>query len=218
MSRITDYSFLFQSISGSTKTNRVNNIQMSQIGSKSVRTQLKAAGIDTNSKQYKAAIKNMQKGSNGMMFTNVNAIKNQMKQYDSNGDWIDPDTGMTGLLVTDENRNSYKHMISIPESSREEMFELAKKEFINGNGMVNGDTTKRGDIYTSMQRKMNKNDRLSATWTLEQYESKYRKAFVAAAKAADPKWDFGKPIPVGALDGIKREDIEASMRSIDVKM
>ncbi len=189
---------------------------MSQIGSKSVRTQLKAAGIDTNSKQYKAAIKNMQKGSNGMMFTNVNAIKNQMKQYDSNGDWIDPDTGMTGLLVTDENRNSYKHMISIPESSREEMFELAKKEFINGNGMVNGDTTKRGDIYTSMQRKMNKNDRLSATWTLEQYESKYRKAFVAAAKKADPKWDYGKPIPAGALDGIRREDIEASMRSIDV--
>ena len=218
MLRITDYSFLFQSLSGNTQTNRVNNIQMSQIGSKSVRTQLKAAGIDTNSKQYKAAIKNMQKGSNGMMFTNVNAIKNQMKQYDSNGDWIDPDTGMTGLLVTEENKNSYKHMISIPESSRDEMFELAKKEFIQGNGMVDGDTTKRSDIYTKMQRMMNKNDRLSATWTLEQYESKYRKAFVQAAKAADPKWDYGKPIPAGALDGIKRIDIDRTLSTYDVKI
>ena len=43
-------------------------------------------------------------------------------------------------------------------------------------------------------------------------------AYFEAAKAADPKWDFGKPIPVGALDGIKRKDIEASMRSIDVKL
>ena len=43
-----------------------------------------------------------------------------MSQYDKNGDWIDPNTGLTGLAVTDENRNSYKHIISIPESSREE--------------------------------------------------------------------------------------------------
>ena len=34
----------------------------------------------------------------------------------------------------------YKHIISIPESSREEMFELAKKEFLNENGTLNGDT------------------------------------------------------------------------------
>ena len=54
----------------------------------------------------------------------------------------DPNTGLTGLAVTDENRNSYKHIISIPESSREEMFELAKKEFLNENGTLNGDTTK----------------------------------------------------------------------------
>ena len=45
------------------------------------------------------------------MFTNVQAIKNLMSQYDKNGDWIDPNTGLTGLAVTDENRNSYKHII-----------------------------------------------------------------------------------------------------------
>ena len=70
--------------------------------------------------------------------------------------------GLTGLAVTDENRNSYKHIISIPESSREEMFELAKKEFLNENGTLNGDTTKRESVYNNLYRKMDKDDRLSA--------------------------------------------------------
>ena len=146
MPRITDYSFLFQSMFGTSRMNLVNNIQLSQINSSSVQAQLKAAGIDTNSKQYKAALSEMMKNGNGAMFTNVQAIKNLMSQYDKNGDWVDPNTGLTGLAVTDENRNSYKHIISIPESSREEMFELAKKEFLRDNGTLNGDTTKREKI------------------------------------------------------------------------
>ena len=51
MPRITDYSFLFQSMFGTSRMNLVNNIQLSQINSSSVQAQLKAAGIDTNSKQ-----------------------------------------------------------------------------------------------------------------------------------------------------------------------
>ena len=155
MPRITDYSFLFQSMFGTSRMNLVNNIQLSQINSSSVQAQLKAAGIDTNSKQYKAALSEMMKNGNGAMFTNVQAIKNLMSQYDKNGDWVDPNTGLTGLAVTDENRNSYKHIISIPESSREEMFELAKKEFLRDNGTLNGDTTKREDVYVNLYRKMN---------------------------------------------------------------
>lgn len=58
-------------------------------------------------KKYKAVLSEMMKNGNGAMFTNVQAIKNLMSQYDKNGDWIDPNTGLTGLAVTDENRNSY---------------------------------------------------------------------------------------------------------------
>ena len=82
-----------------------------QMNSSSVQKQLKAAGIDTNSKKYKVVLSEMMKNGNGAMFTNVQAIKNLMSQYDKNGDWIDPNTGLTGLAVTDENRNSYKHII-----------------------------------------------------------------------------------------------------------
>ena len=189
-----------------------------QMNSSSVQKQLKAAGIDTNSKKYKAALSEMMKNGNGAMFTNVQAIKNLMSQYDKNGDWIDPNTGLTGLAVTDENRNSYKHIISIPESSREEMFELAKKEFLNENGTLNGDTTKRESVYNNLYRKMDKDDRLSAGWTMEQYEHQYRQAFAKAAKAADPTWKAGKPIPAGALDGITRESVESGKKSVDIKL
>ena len=212
MSRITDYSFLFQNMFGAKKTTLPGTFQLSQLNSSSVQKQLKAAGIDTNSKQYKAALKQMMSNANGAMYTNIQGIKNLMKNYDRDGDYIDPTTGLAGLLVTEENAESRKRIISIPESSKDEMFELTKKEFLRENGVQNGDTTKRSDVYTNLHRKMKKNDRLAAGYTLEQYERAYRQAFLDAVKKADPEWKSGKPIPSGALDGITRESIEANMK------
>ena len=111
MSRITDYGFLFQTTFGTSKTNLVNNIQLSQMNSSSVQKQLKAAGIDTNSKKYKAALSEMMKNGNGAMFTNVQAIKNLMSQPATHAGKKKTKTGKTRLAVTDENRNSYKHII-----------------------------------------------------------------------------------------------------------
>ena len=156
------------------------------------------------------------------MYANIQGIKNLMKSYDKDGDYIDPTTGLAGLLVTEENANSRKRIISIPESSKDEMFELTKKEFLRENGVLNGDTTKRSDVYTNMYRKVQKNDRLAAGYTMEQYERAYRQAFIDAARKADTKWEIGKPIPSGALDGITRDSIEANLKkaggSLDVKI
>lgn len=212
MPRIIDYSFLFQSMLGKTGNNIIGSFQLSQINSGSVQSQLKAAGINTNSNQYKAAMKQMMKNGNGAMFTNPAAIKNLMSQYDEDGDYIDPTTGLAGLLVTDENKASKNRIISIPESSREEMFELTKQEFLRENGVLNGDTTKRSDVYTNMYRKVQKDDRLAAGNTLRQYERAYRQAFVDAVKTADPDWEIGKPIESAVLDNITREIVEAGLR------
>ena len=74
---------------------------------------------------------------------------------------------------------------------------------------------------------MSKNDRLAAGYTLSQYEKAYMQAFIEAAKAADPTWKAGKPIPSGALDGITRESVESTLaksgssfvkKSIDVSI
>lgn len=225
MARITDYSFLFQSMFGtkSTKgTSMIGSFQLSQLNSGSIQAQLKAAGIDTNSKQYKAAIKEMMQNGNGAMYTNIQCIKNSMKCYDKDGDYIDPTTGLAGLLVTEENAESRKRIISIPESSKDEMFEQTKKEFLQENGVANGDTTRRMDVYENLHRKMKKEDRLAAGYTMQQYERAYRNAFYAAARKADPKWEIGKPIPSGALDGITRESVKTNLKksgsTLDIKI
>ncbi|RKI41411.1 hypothetical protein D7V86_07230 [bacterium D16-51] len=212
MQRITDYSFLFQNMRGALSRNKVNPIKVSQLSSRSVQAQLKAAGINTNSKQYKAVVSAMTQAAGGRTaYTNIQAIKNQMKSYDKDGDYIDPTTGLAGLLVTDKNRAEKNRIIDIPESSRQEMFDLTKKEFLRENGVSNGNRTKRSDVYTHLYRKMKKEDRLAAGHTLEQYERAYRKAFVEAVKKVSPSWQAGRPIPSGALDGVTRESVESTL-------
>lgn len=219
MSRITDYSFLFQDMLGRANKNTIGSFRLSQINNSSVQSRLRAAGIDTNSKQYKAALNVMMKNGNGAMYANVQGIKNLMSQYDADGDYIDPTTGLTGLVVTEENKASKNRIISIPESSREEMFELTKKEFLREKGVLNGDTTKRSDVYTNLYRIMKKEDRLAARNTLRQYERQYRQAFVDAVKSVAPDWELGKPIPDGALDGITRESVEKqNSRAVDIRI
>ena len=218
MSKITDNAFLFQKTFGTSGVNAIGSFQLSQLNSSSVQSKLKAAGININSKQYKAAVKQMMSAGNGAMYGNIQGIKNLMSHYDKDGDYINPVNGLAGLLVTDENESSRKRIILIPDSSKEEMYELAKKEFLNENGTLNGDTTKRESVYNNLYRKMDKDDRLSAGWTMEQYEHQYRQAFAEAAKVADPTWRAGKPIPAGALDGITRESAESGRKSVDIKL
>ena len=58
MSNITNYSYLIQSMFG-TKSNAgvVNPLKVSDLSNGSLRSQLKAAGIDTNSAQYYKRVK-----------------------------------------------------------------------------------------------------------------------------------------------------------------
>lgn len=193
----------------------LNNLFQQMLGipinSKGGKTMLKNAGIDTGSKQYQAVMQSMSASSMGVGYTNAQAIKNRMSRYDKDGDYISPVTGLAGLVVTDKNIASKNRLISIPESSRDEMFELVKKEFLQENGVENGDTTKRTDVYLNLYRKMEKNDRLAAGYTLEQYERAYKQAFVDAVKAADPSWEVGKSIKPGVLDSITREDVEKAL-------
>ena len=68
MSKITDYAFLFQKSFGTSGVNAIGSFQLSQLNSSSVQAQLKAAGINTNSKQYKSAVKQMMDFASGQGF------------------------------------------------------------------------------------------------------------------------------------------------------
>jgi hypothetical protein len=211
MSRITDYSFLFQSMFGTKNATMPGTFQLSQLNSSSVQSQLKAAGIDTNSKQYKVVINQMMSNANGLMYANIQGIKNLMKNYDKDGDFINPVTGLAGLDATNIPISQRHVIIDVDEKNRQEMFDNAKREFLQENGIANGDTTRRSEVFQNYQRSVGKSDRLKGSWTLEQYERQYNKAFYEAAKAADSSWEPGKQIKAGALDGITRESIDTSL-------
>ncbi len=175
-----------------------------------------AACFDANRVLRKSRLKNVEMakdGCTGSMFTCVQAIKNLMKNYNSRGEWVEPTTGLTGLLVTDEMGDSYKRMIDIPESSKEKMFEYVKNNYIEKNGMADG--AGKTEIYMDMYKKMDKDDRLSAGWTLGEYRKAYSQAFVSAIKEVDSAWTYGKAIPSGVLEGITRELVEVNLKKPD---
>lgn len=150
-------------------------------------------------------------GAAGAMFTNVQAIKNLMSGYNSDGDYTAGGLIVPGMNATGMSIYEHHKIIDISEDARQKMFENCKREFIAENGVANGDTTKRSDVFRAFQLSIKKEDRLKGTWTLEQYERQYNKAFYAAVKAADPSWKPGKQIPAGVLDGITRESIDKSL-------
>ena len=174
------------------------------------------ACFDANGVLRKSRLKNVEMakdGCTGSMFTCVQAIKNLMKNYNARGEWVEPTTGLTGLLVTDETGDSYKRMIDIPESSKEKMFEYVKNNYIEKNGMADG--AGKTEIYMDMYKKMDKDDRLSAGWTLGEYRKAYSQAFVSAIKEVDSAWTYGKAIPSGVLEGITRELVEVNLKKPD---
>ena len=209
MSKIMDYGFLFKNMPGSKQSSGVDSFgrfKVGNAGSKAVQSQLRAAGIDTNSKQYKRVMAEISK--HPMSTANIQGIKNLMKSYDSDGDFISPVTGLAGMDATNIPISQRHKIINVSETNRQEMFDNTKREFLEENGVMNGDTTKRSDVFYNYQKSVPKQDRLKGTWTLEQYETAYRQAFYDAAKAADSGWKPGKPIKEGTLDGITRESVE----------
>ena len=88
---------------------------------------------------------------------------------------------------------------------------LYKKEFIRENGVANGDITNRSSVYREYQLSIKKEDRLKGSWSLEQYEQKYRSALAAAVKAVNPNWKNGDSFDPGILDSVTRESVESQL-------
>ena len=195
MLMIRDFSTMFQQMSGM------------PINSKAGMNMLKSAGIDTNSARYKAAIKQMNSACKGVGYTNPQAIKNVMANFDKDGDRINA-FGVAGMDATGIPQSQRHRIIKISEKSRQDMFDTVKKEFLRDNGELDADKTQRSEVFTRYQLSVPKSDRLKGTWTLGQYEKAYRQAFADACKQMDPSWKPGKDIPKGAIDGITRESID----------
>ena len=158
-------------------------------------------GINTNSKQYKAAAKDYLANHRAevakmspqekMMYELLGGeqayMRNVMRNYNSDGDFIGPNGIVVPGMYHGEDgsvdRSTWQQMIDVSDESRQKMFDNVKREFIQENGISNGDTTKRSQIFREYQLSVKKEDRAKGTWTLQQYEGKYRSAMYAAAGA-----------------------------------
>jgi len=135
-------------------------------------------------------------------------IRNYMGLFDEDGDFINP-YGVAGMDVTGKDPSEWHKIIDVSETARQDMFDETKRHFIQENGVANGDTTKRTEVFTRYQLSVNKSDRLSGTWTLGQYEKMYSKAFYEAVREANPNWQLGQPFDTSVVRSITREDVEA---------
>ena len=136
----------------------------------------------------------------GGHYTNIQAIKNRMSQYDSDGNFTAGGLIVPGMLVNGIPESERHQIIEISEKARQDMFDNTKREFIQEYGVANGDTTKLSEKIEN---------RLKGTWTLGQYERMYNRAFVEAVKEKDPNWKPGKAFDSNLIKGITREDVES---------
>ncbi len=186
-------------------------------------------GMNTGNKGYKAAKETvladvmaeeaMMTPEQKMMYEMLGGreahMKNMMRNYNSDGDYIGPGgiivPGMHHGRDGSVDRSTWQQLIPVSDEMRQKMFDNVKREFIQENGISNGDTTKRSQIFREYQLSVKKEDRAKGTWTLQQYEGKYRSAMYAAVKAANPKWEPGQPFDPGILDSVTRESVESQL-------
>ena len=134
-------------------------------------------------------------------------IRNYMGLFDEDGDFVNP-YGVAGMDITGKDPSEFHKIIDVSETARQDMFDETMRHFIQENGVVNGDTTKRTEVFTRYQLSVDKPERLSGTWTLGQYERMYTKAFYETVKEANPNWQLGQPFGTSIVRNITRKDVE----------
>ena len=182
-------------------------------------------GINTNSEQYKAAVRDnlagiieaemMMTPEQKMMYEMLGGreanIKGHMQWYDSKGNMLNAPGGVAGMSMDGVSLQEAHQIIDIPDEWKEKMFQETKRHYIQENGVSNGDTTKRSEIFEGYQRSTSIEKRLKGTWTLGQYEQAYKMAFYRAVKSSNPDWKIGQPFDSTILNKVSREDIEKSL-------
>ncbi len=82
-------------------------------------------------------------------------IRNVMGNFNSDGDFIGPGgvvvLGMYHGKDGAVDRSTWQQLIDVSDDARQKMFDNVKREFIQENGISNGDTTKRSKIFREYQ-------------------------------------------------------------------
>ena len=116
-----------------------------------------------------------------------------------------------GMIIDGKSESEWHKMIDVSEEYRQKMFDECKRHFLQENGIANGNTTRRSEVFREYQLSIKEDDRLKGTWSLEQYEKKYRAAFAEAVRAVNPNWTYGDSFDKSILDSVTRESVESQL-------
>ena len=116
-----------------------------------------------------------------------------------------------GMIIDGKSESEWHKMIDVSEEYRQKMFDECKRHFLQENGIANGNTTRRSEVFREYQLSIKEDDRLKGTWSLEQYEKKYRAALAEAVRAVNPNWTYGDSFDKSILDSVTRESVESQL-------
>ena len=116
-----------------------------------------------------------------------------------------------GMIMNGKSEAEMHQIIDVSEEYRQKMFDECKRHFLQENGIANGNTTKRSEVFREYQLSIKEDDRLKGTWSLQQYEKQYSAALAVAVRAVNPNWTYGDSFDASILDSVTRESVEIQL-------
>lgn len=135
---------------------------------------------------------------------------NQAKHLDEYGEIINSQ-GVSGMCIHGKDPSEYRQIIGISEEGKQSVFDMVKSEFIENNGVLNGDTTRKSEVFAQYQKSIPREDRLKATWTLGELEQEYREALIDKVKASNPDWEIGQKFDSSILSDVTRQSVSGTI-------
>ena len=116
-----------------------------------------------------------------------------------------------GMIMNGKSEAEMHQIIDVSEEYRQKMFDECKRHFLQENGIANGNTTRRSEVFRAYQLSIKEDDRLKGTWSLQQYEKQYSAALAVAVRAVNPNWTYGDSFDASILDNVTRESVESQL-------
>lgn len=111
--------------------------------------------------------------------------------------------GVEGMCVT--GRSDYKKIVDVSDEMKTHVLEDTKRAYYKYNGMSGGNDAEEEAYARGLNeyyKTLDKEDRLSAAWTLGQLRLELSREVINGIREKLPDWKAGDPIPTDMLDEI----------------